>query len=129
MTKRYVTSKCYPSNNVGHYIVNAMTGEKYNYKVGSADSLRLYKVIDTSGYFNSSGYLNDMADRENVIDNDPNFLYYDNPSEYLQHRGYERDAAVSDRWREYQENLVGKNNKINMDVYHKSKNIRLDVLA
>lgn len=129
MLKKFVSSRCYPSNNVGHYIVNAMTGEKYNYKVGSANSLRLYKVIDTSGFFNSSGFLNNMADRENAIDKDPNFLYYDNPAEYMQHRGLGRNAAVSDRWREYQQQLLGKDDKVDINVYNKTKNVRLDIFA
>ena len=41
-------NKYHPSNVMNQYIVNAITGVKYPYRVGSKDSLRLYKVIDTT---------------------------------------------------------------------------------
>ena len=127
--QRFFNSKYYPSNSTGKTIVNAMTGEKYDIRVGSVDSLRLFKVIDTSGHFNSDGTKNNMADRFTNIDKEPNFLYYDNPAEYLQHRGDSRNPAISDRWRDYQKQIIDKNNNVDITVYNRTNGKRVDIMT
>ena len=115
------SNKCYPSNTMGQLIVNASTGEKYPYRVGSRDSLRLFKVTDTSGQYDVSGKKFTQKDVRRVVSRAPNIFYFDGPQEYIQHRGYQRDSAYSDRWREYQQQMLGKDDKIDISVYHNKK--------
>ena len=122
-----VTKKCYPSNLPGKFITNALTGQKYSFRTGSKESLKLFKTMDTSGLYNSEGVKNNMADRKNAVGKEPNHLYYDNPNEYMQHRVLGRDPAVSDRWREYQKRLVNKNGNVDLSVFNSTRNIQLEL--
>lgn len=70
----------YPSNIVGTTIVNAISGKPYNeYIVGTHDEKQLFRVIDSSGYYSSSG-TRALGNRT------PNKLFYDNYNQYLSHR-------------------------------------------
>lgn len=70
----------YPSNIVGTTIVNAISGKPYNgYIVGTRDEKQLFRVIDSSGYYSSSG-TRALGNRT------PNKLFYDNYNQYLSHR-------------------------------------------
>tara|TARA_B100001769_G_scaffold47332_1_gene33797 strand:- start:94 stop:462 length:369 start_codon:yes stop_codon:yes gene_type:complete len=55
----------------GHYIVNAVTGDKYDFKVGSIDEKRFWRVIVP---FTKDGVTNSVK------------LFYENPKEYQFHR-------------------------------------------
>lgn len=72
----------YPSNSDGHYIVNAITGVRYPWKVGTYESYRLYKVTDATGFSDKYGYRIQKNDEPNY---DPNFLYYDSPEQASKH--------------------------------------------
>lgn len=72
----------YPSNYDAHYIVNAMTGVRYPWKVGSYQSYRLYKVTDATGFNDREGYRLQKNDEPNY---EPNFLYYDSPEQAAKH--------------------------------------------
>ena len=65
-----ITIKNYGSGCQGTYIINAVTGNKYNIKVGSAKENLLFKVTDSTG-FNGR--------------NEPLMLYYDSPEQYENH--------------------------------------------
>ena len=45
-----ITIKNYGSGCQGTYIINAVTGNKYNIKVGSAEENRFFKVTDSTGF-------------------------------------------------------------------------------
>ena len=64
------TIKNYGSGSQGSLIVNAVTGNKYNIKVGSAKENLLFKVIDATGFNGRK---------------EPLMLYYDSPEQYEQH--------------------------------------------
>ena len=68
--KSRITIKNYGSGSQGSRIVNAVTGNKYNIKVGSAKEILLFKVTDSTG-FNGR--------------NEPLMLYYDSPEQYENH--------------------------------------------
>ena len=69
----------YPSNIVGLNIVNACTGNVYkNCKVGSMEEKNFYRVIDSTGYYNTNGF----RTLGNTI---PNKLFYDNEEQYIEH--------------------------------------------
>jgi len=65
-----LTIKNYGSGSQGTRIVNAVTGNKYNIKVGSAKENLLFKVIDATGFNGRK---------------EPLMLYYDSPEQYEQH--------------------------------------------
>jgi len=68
--KSRITIKNYGSGSQGSRIVNAVTGNKYNIKVGSAKENLLFKVIDATGFNGRK---------------EPLMLYYDSPEQYEQH--------------------------------------------
>lgn len=72
----------YPSNHDAQYIVNAITGIRYPWKVGSYMSHSLYKVTDSSGFNDREGYRLQKNDEPNY---EPNFLYYDSPEQAAKH--------------------------------------------
>ena len=65
-----ITIKNYGSGCQGTRIINAVTGSKYNIKVGSAEENIFFKVTDSSG-------INGR--------NEPLMLYYDSPEQYENH--------------------------------------------
>jgi hypothetical protein len=65
-----ITIKNYGSGGQGTRIINAVTGNKYNIKVGSAEENLFFKVTDSTG-FNGR--------------NEPLMLYYDCPEQYENH--------------------------------------------
>jgi hypothetical protein len=65
-----ITIKNYGSGCQGTHIINAVTGNKYNIKVGSAEENIFFKVTDSTG-FNGR--------------NEPLMLYYDSPEQYENH--------------------------------------------
>ena len=70
----------YPSNIVGTTIVNAISGKSYTgCYVGSLHEKQFFKVIDVSGYYNTSG-------RKTFGNNTRNKLFYDSYEQYKRHR-------------------------------------------
>lgn len=65
-----ITIKNFGSGGQGTSIINAVTGNKYNIKVGSAEENLFFKVTDSTG-FNGR--------------NEPLMLYYDSPEQYENH--------------------------------------------
>jgi hypothetical protein len=101
----------YPSNVQGAFIVNANSGQRYPWRVGSLDSLRLYKIIDARGTCDKNGRPSKIPSR------DPNFLFYDSPEEYMRHR----DADLSNNqlrdWHNLQTRLFPKGGELDMEAY------------
>lgn len=88
----------YPSNTPDTNIVNAMTGVKYPYKVGTFESLRLYSVIDATTMCDNKGVRIKSTDMETETGR-TNYLYYDSPQQYMQHRKVTLDPEVVLKWR------------------------------
>jgi len=69
--------RSFPSNMQGRFIVNAVTGVAYPWKVGSPYEDLLWKVCDATG-------------RRGKLD--PDFYFYDSPKQAIDHRRYKQDA-------------------------------------
>ena len=83
-------SKRYASDVVGQYIVDAITGAKYPWKVGSKDENRFFKVKDVGNTVSwmSKEYGCRVAHK----------LYYETPSEYMRHCQVNLDKKIIDSW-------------------------------
>ena len=84
----------HPSNFQEQYVVNAVTGAPYPFRVGSLESLRLFHVTDATGTCDSRGL-------RGTLNREPNHLYYTDPQEYMRHRGGRQalDRAFVEAWR------------------------------
>ena len=81
--KTYNTEKNFYSSERGQYIVNALTGEKYNYKVGSLDERKFWRVNIP---FTKDGVTNSVK------------LFYVSPSEYEYHRDNDVETDIKIKW-------------------------------
>ena len=86
----------YTSNMPDSYIKNAFTGHIYPYRVGSLDSLQLYKVMDSTGIIDNNGVKLNKMKRPNST---TNALYYDNPEEYMNHRRIKLNNDKINSWK------------------------------
>lgn len=84
----------YPSNVSNTYIRNAATGVMYPFKVGSAESRQLFKIVDTTGLNDINGKRIMPPRQRNKNGSKPthtlpnhitNHLYYDSPEEFARH--------------------------------------------
>jgi len=73
----------YGSGSIGTKIRNAVTGEKYEYKVGSIDQDMFYSVALCSG---ENGMKESLA------------LFYDSPEQYENHMFQNLDITVKNNW-------------------------------
>jgi len=82
----------YSSDIIGHYIINAINGAKYPWKVGDFDERRFFKVRDTSNRvsFFSKEYGTGVS----------HTLYYETPYEYMKHRNIMLDNEFIKSWYE-----------------------------
>ena len=126
----------YPSNAHGSCIVHARTGEKYPYTVGSFESLRLFRMIDTTGRYNEDGK---VIERGSLPNRSPNFLYYDSPHDYENHWRFYLNKETHDNWNSRVRFLFpgGEFSKIrfdeltakyNLDLSRKNKSFGIDLL-
>ena len=76
----------FPSNVVGTPIVNAITGVKYPWTVGSFEENHLWKVANCTRFT-------------------PALYYYDSPEQYEAYRRVELDAETKEVWHNLQRNL------------------------
>ena len=96
----------YPSNVQDNFIKNAVTGVKYPWRVGSFDASRLFKVVDTIGKYDSSGYKIKL--NSNSYPNpSPNHCYYDSPQQFMTHRNMIVQPELIERWKLTQERFGG----------------------
>jgi hypothetical protein len=73
--------KSYPSNVQGRFIVNAVTGIAYPWKVGSLYEDLLWKVCDSTA-------------RHGKLE--PDMYFYDSPKQAIGHRRYRQDVYSAD---------------------------------
>lgn len=78
-----ITIENYGSNTLGSFIRNAVTGSRYDIRVGSAEEDLLFKVIDACGKNGRK---------------DPLMLYYDSPEQYENHHFKIVSPEVKQRW-------------------------------
>lgn len=85
--------KSFPSNVQGRFIVNAITGVAYPWRVGSVYEDLLWKVCDATG-------------RRGKLD--PDFYFYDSPKQAIEHRRYRQDAFSEESLRWWKERVARK---------------------
>ncbi len=85
----------FPSNVPESYVRNAQYGTVYPYKVGSFESLRLYRVADCTGSVDKQGF---KIRRYSEPNRDTNFMYYDTPEQYMRHRRVKLDPSRITEW-------------------------------
>ena len=73
--------KSFPSNVQGRFIVNAVTGIAYPWRVGSMYEDLLWKVCDSTG-------------RRGKVE--PDMYFYDSPKQAIDHRRYRPDVFSAD---------------------------------
>jgi hypothetical protein len=84
-SKKIGRQSYFPSNKENSFIVNAETGEAYPWRVGSRDSCRLFKMVDSTGTCDSNGFK--MNHNDDAYPNrNPNHIYYDSPEQYMKHQ-------------------------------------------
>lgn len=83
ITKKTVIKKrkFFPTKR-GMSIVNAVSGYEYPWTQGSFDEKRLFKVIDSTAYYDEKGV---VRHRTNNNIGTPNLLYFDSPEQYMMH--------------------------------------------
>ena len=113
--------KYYPSNAKGQYAVNAVTGESYPYKIGTPGALRLFRVKDSTGRCDDEGFLIKRTEGPAGPNRDTNYLYYDGPKEYKEHRNPNVSQELIERWNTFQKNLKTPEGGINMRAYDEYK--------
>ena len=79
--KKTKRPRSFSSNVQGRYIVNAVTGVEYPWRVGSMSEDLLWKVCDA------------RASRGKY---EPDFYFYDSPQQAAEHRRYHRNAFSQD---------------------------------
>ena len=88
--------KYYPSNKSQSFIINAVTGEAYPYKVGSFDQRRFYKIVDTTGTCDAEGY---SISRRDPTNPNPNHMFFESPEECMRHLRIQISPEEVKKWR------------------------------
>tara|TARA_B110001450_G_C17642414_1_gene489787 strand:- start:66 stop:515 length:450 start_codon:yes stop_codon:yes gene_type:complete len=108
----------YTSNIPDTYIRDAITGDLYPYKVGSYESLRLFKYIDATGTCDSEGRQYSKKDRN--LSRDANSCYYTCPEECMKHRKIKFSEKRVKDWYTFQESVFI-NNEFSLINFNKLK--------
>ena len=93
-------------------IVNAVTGMEYPWVQGTLDEKRLYKVIDSTVYYDEDGFI---RSRKSNTNKNPNLLYFDSPEQYLTHMKIKVDQKKKYeiiKWHDNNRKLFSNNNPI-----------------
>lgn len=107
----------YPSF-TGKKIVNARYGNKYDWYPSSIDSLRLFKVIDSTAQCDKKGF--NLTKKEEVY-REPHFLYYDTPEQYARHKRVKITNEMVLNWHEKQK-LIFPDGVFSREGYNEWKN-------
>lgn len=114
------------SNYKGKYAVNAVTGDQYPYHIGGYDTLRLFRVRDSSSRYSNGGKYIKSNDRTVEHARESRYLYYDGPKEYMDHTGNVVAQSVIERWKTLQQNLLDDKGNVKPSAYNeylKTKNL------
>jgi len=108
--RNVITKRTYYTSNIsGSFIRNAITGREYQWKVGTSDSHRLFKVVDTIGHHDKNGcriiHPNKKRGVPTIYNSEPNHLYYDTPEEFMRHRNCRINKDLNLQWNENRNHL------------------------
>lgn len=102
-------------------IVNAKTGHAYPYLQGSYEELQLFKIIDSTARCDGCGFL---QTRQDPVNRDPIFLYYDNPEQCMRHMRITFSPERIRVWRENHKRMFPEKqgfNKMEWDLIKQNK--------
>ena len=85
--------KVYYSDVVGSAILDAVTGAKYPFKVGSLDEKKFFKVRSTTAYKNRSAKAANPTCASVT-----NQAFYENPQSYMKHHTVELSSDILANW-------------------------------
>jgi hypothetical protein len=85
--------KVYYSDVVGSPILDAVTGAKYPFKVGSLDEKKFFKVRSTMAYKNRSAKTPNPTCASVA-----NQAFYENPQSYMRHHDVVLSKEILDNW-------------------------------
>ena len=88
-----VMPKVYYSDIVGTPILDAITGAKYPYLVGSHDEKRFFKVRSTVAYKSKNAKNIEVGNAS-----DTNQAFYLNPTAYMEHHNTDLSQSIKDNW-------------------------------
>jgi hypothetical protein len=98
-------SSYYPSNVHGMFIVNAITGVEYRWRVGTKDARCLFHVVDTMGTHDKNGRKLKINSPQYPNPN-PNNYYYDSPQQFMQHRKTKLNPVLVEKWHSAQQEFA-----------------------
>lgn len=98
-SKKVLKYKYYYPSFPGKKIVNARYGTVYDWYPNSIDSLRLFKVINSTASYDKRGY--NLTPKEEIY-KEPLFLYYDTPEQYARHTKVNIKIQMVLNWHEKQ---------------------------
>ena len=101
----------YPTK-LGGACVNAQTGQHYSIMQGSFEELKLYKMIDTTSYYDNDGFRLEKK-HSNLY---PNLLYYDSPEEYMRHMKTNISQEQVNRWHVNKKRMFPESNEFMFDA-------------
>ena len=113
----------YPSND--KYIVDGVSGLLLDCKPGQYDTLRYYRVIDTSGKADANGI---AVEHNSEVCRSPNIIYYQSPDAYERNQNQKLSVEEKSRWQNTRTRIFGeciKTGHFNKEAYQK---IRAEIL-
>jgi hypothetical protein len=109
----------YPSNIPDTFIRDGITGDRYDCKVGSKESLKYFRYIDATGTCNNEGRPHSIKEKE--ISRDPNYSYFVCPEECMKHLKINFDNIIIQKWYNIRKRLFPDGYNIDIDEYEKFK--------
>lgn len=97
--KTFIKKRKFFPTKRGMSIVNAVSGYEYPWTQGSFDEKRLFKVIDSTAYYDEKGV---VRSRTNNSIGTPNLLYFDSPEQYMMHM---RQKIAHNKLMEWHDNV------------------------
>ena len=86
--------ECYYSDIVGDYILDAITGEKYPWRVGTFNEKRFFKLTDTT----NSTDVGRKGNYDSSLGRSSHKAYYENPHAYMNHKRIDLDEELVKQW-------------------------------
>ena len=99
--------KVYYSDTVGSSILDAVTGAKYPWKVGSKDENKFFKVRSTTSYANSKAKVSE----DWMSASSTNQAFYISPEQYMSHHMVKLPLEQIQNWH-------SRVNQLNQEVVH-----------
>ena len=93
-SKKTGKRKYFPSNSPQSLIRNAITGVEYPYYTGSKDQSLLFKCVDSTGKYDSQGYLIKYGS----TNPNTNHLFFDNPEQCMRHLDISFSTEFLKKW-------------------------------